>query len=55
MGRNDTGKSTVLKLVAQHLNMEVIEINNSVKRSPSDIKKIFEVTQSQRLMNDNSQ
>ena len=49
-GRQGIGKSTAVFSAAIDLDYEIIEINNSSKRSEKALKKIYEATQSQGIV-----
>lgn len=49
-GKPGIGKSTAVFSAAIDLDYEVIEINNSSKRSEKALKKIYEATQSQGIV-----
>ncbi|EAR85266.2 hypothetical protein TTHERM_00487170, partial (macronuclear) [Tetrahymena thermophila SB210] len=53
-GREGCGKTTALKAAIKSLKMQIIEINNSMKRGGTDLKKITEITQSCVLQNGSS-
>ncbi|KAL4444707.1 hypothetical protein ABPG74_015915 [Tetrahymena malaccensis] len=53
-GRDGCGKTTALKAAIKSLKMQIIEINNSMKRGGTDLRKITEITQSCVLQNGSS-